>query len=152
MNTQTFGQWLKHQRTIRGMTQVALEQSAGLSDKYVSRAENGRVELPDETTRFKIHRVLGTNEDDLVAVGLLTRMDFEGGSLYIESRNLPDDGRDIEGSRRIAERHAPDAYQALEDAGNGAVLARALRAYGLNRQQVDAILAVVDAFPVSPES
>lgn len=148
MNTQTFGQWLKHQRTVRGMTQVALEQAAGLSDKYVSRAENGRVELPDETTRFKIHRALGTNEDDLVAVGVLTRMDFAGGSLYVETRNLP--SGDTESDRRIAERHNPDAYQALEDAGNEAVLVRALQAYGLNDRQVSAILAVIGAFAVDP--
>jgi transcriptional regulator with XRE-family HTH domain len=144
----TYGQWLKHQRTIRGMTQTALEEAAGLSDKYVSRAENGRVELPDETTRFKIHRVLGTTEDDLVAVGLLTRMDFEGGSVYINSRNVPDTSVSHDVGMRIAERHAPEAYAELQDAGNRAVLVRALGASGLNSEQVNAVLLVVDAFQV----
>lgn len=144
----TYGDWLRSERRKRGLSQAQLGDLAGKHRTHINRIENSGIDRPDESTRFQIHRALGTTEDDLVAAGVLVRMDFAGGPFYAYSDNIPVGTMDIDSARRIAERHDPDAYQALEDAGNEAVLARALRAYGLNDRQVSAILAVIGAFTV----
>jgi transcriptional regulator with XRE-family HTH domain len=108
MNVMTFADWLKTRRLERGLTQSELEQRAGLSEKYVSAAERGRVKLPEPDTRERIHSALGTTDDDLVAVGLLSKLDFDGGPVYVNPRNIPPGDREAERAHRAFEgRPAP---------------------------------------------
>jgi len=103
MDAMTFADWLKTRRMERGLTQTELEQRASLSEKYVSAAERGRVKLPEPDTRERIHNALGTSEDDLVAVGLLSKLDFEGGPVYVNPRNIPSTDREAEAAHRVIE-------------------------------------------------
>lgn len=101
----SFGNWLKHMRLVHGMTQRQLEQAAELSEKYVSRIERKGTVLPEEDLRFRIHRVFGTTEDDLVDAGILVRLESPvegGGSVYISAASV---------ARELAEEARIDAEQ-----------------------------------------
>lgn len=73
MSSQRFGDWLKRERRARGLRQQDLEVQANLGLNYVSKIERGRVGLPEDDTRGRIHRVLGTSDDDLVEAGILRK-------------------------------------------------------------------------------
>ena len=97
MQRLTFGDWLKGQRTRRGLSQIELEQTAELSEKYVSSTERGRIKLPNGNTRARIHDVLGTSDDDLVAVGLLTKSVIPNADGTTRTIYFTPDGRSEEG-------------------------------------------------------
>lgn len=148
MSDMTFARWLKARRIERGLTQIELEHDAGLSEKYVSAAERGRVKLPEPETRERIHHALGTTEDQLVEAGLLKRLDFDGGPVYVNPRNItPGDRAAAEAhdrlnvERRISEDDAP--YTATDDHTG---LRAHLQGYGLTERQIRAITGIVEAF------
>lgn len=90
MSSTTYGHWLKEQRKLRRMPQAELEERADLSVNYVSRVENGRLNMPTEEVRQRIHAAFGTTEEDLVEAGLLRRMQYNGRTWYVPIR---DEGR-----------------------------------------------------------
>lgn len=102
MSTETFGTWLETQRRRRKLTQRTFGEAAGLAPSYVSKIENGHIILPDDETRARIHAALGTSEDDLVAVGILERIDSPvpgGEPVYIAAESI------TPGDRAAAEAH-----------------------------------------------
>lgn len=78
-----FSKWLRTQRIRNGLTQMELQQKTDLGDKYISHLETGRVPRPQEETRKKIHRALGTSDEDLAQAGILERIDTGSGYIYI---------------------------------------------------------------------
>jgi transcriptional regulator with XRE-family HTH domain len=72
MNEQmTFAAWLKIARTRQGLTQEELADRSGFDDSYVNKVEKGHIKLPTYETRQRIHHALGTNEDDLITLGIV---------------------------------------------------------------------------------
>lgn len=78
MNKPDFGHWLQVQRASRGLTQREVEEGATISHSHYSRIENGRIGMPDASTRKRIHAVLGTSDDDLVEAGILDKTEVSG--------------------------------------------------------------------------
>jgi transcriptional regulator with XRE-family HTH domain len=110
MKEMRFSDWLKRQRTTRRLTQRDLERAADLSLNYVSRIESGRIQLPDEDTRSKFHAALGTTEDDLVAVGILERIESPepgGEPVYIAAESITPGERQAERAHRLFEGRTP---------------------------------------------
>lgn len=72
---ETFGGWLKRRRGVRGepgfVSQQELADRVGVLRTYVNQIENGRIGIPALPLRQRIHGVLGTTEDDLIAAGIL---------------------------------------------------------------------------------
>lgn len=56
------------------MVQRDVEERASIDHSHYSKLENDRIEMPEEATRKRIHRVFGTSDDDLVELGILVRM------------------------------------------------------------------------------
>ena len=67
----TFAQWLRRRRREGGVTQVQLAERAGLGRTYVTALEGGAVTLPTANTRRAIHQVLGTSDEELIALGIM---------------------------------------------------------------------------------
>lgn len=119
MSNITFGTWLKEQRALRRMSQVALEERADLSDKHVSKFETGNYGMPTEDVRLRIHEALGTTEEDLVEAGLLRRMQYQGRVWYVPIRDegrASQDAPPIPGALPLA-----DVASAFTDAARGMV-------------------------------
>lgn len=140
MKKTTFGDWLKRQREVRRLTQKDVERQANLSQNYVSRLESGRITLPVPETRELIHMALGTSEDDLVAVGILERIDSlepSGQPVYIPVEHIP-----VIERTRMARETGP--HEEAVNAREG--LIAHLHTYGLTERQISALLAMLDAF------
>lgn len=90
MSKVTYGTWLKEQRAGLRMSQEVLEQRANLSARHVSKYENGKLNIPTDDVRMRIHEALGTSEEDLVDIGLLRRVEYRGNVYYNPIR---DEGR-----------------------------------------------------------
>jgi transcriptional regulator with XRE-family HTH domain len=69
--TATYGTWLKRTRKARGVSQERLSELATIDRGHLSRIENNRIDLPQWETRQKIHQVLETTDEELVAAGIL---------------------------------------------------------------------------------
>lgn len=67
----TFQSWLRGERIRVGLSQEELSVAAGLGSNYVNKIEKRRVDLPTMETRLKLHKVLGTSDNDLVEAGIL---------------------------------------------------------------------------------
>lgn len=89
MSSNSYGDWIKEQRTLRKMTQVDLEKAADLSFGQISKYERGTLRLPGEDVRKRIHDVLGTSDDDLVEAKVLSRLRFGDSTVYV-ARNEDD--------------------------------------------------------------
>jgi transcriptional regulator with XRE-family HTH domain len=106
MNTETYGDWLDRQRRRRKLTQQQLGDAVGLKPSYISKIKNGHIKLPDEDTRARIHQALGTTEDDLVAVGILERIESiepGGEPVYIAAEHITPGERMAESAHRAFE-------------------------------------------------
>jgi len=66
-----FAHWIKTHRREKSWTQVELANNAGISRTYLSALEGGKVSLPQRSTRLKLHDAFGTDDDELVDLGLL---------------------------------------------------------------------------------
>jgi transcriptional regulator with XRE-family HTH domain len=84
----TFGDWLFDRRRAAGMTQDALAEAIGRDRSYIIKLEKGRIKLPTEPVRDDLHRVLGTKEEDLIALGIVRR---RSGVWYYEQGAPPTD-------------------------------------------------------------
>lgn len=78
MNMATFGHWLKMQRAARRLSQSGLARALGMDRSQVAKMESGAIGLPKEETRARLHAYFGTSDDDLVAAGVLARLEFAG--------------------------------------------------------------------------
>lgn len=87
----TFGDWLRSKRKARRLTQEELAVDAHLNRTYINAIENGRVQLPTADTREKLHRVLGTSDQDLISAGLLVVDEYGLESLNSPLVNLDDE-------------------------------------------------------------
>ena len=128
MNEPTFGAWLELQRRRRKLTQRAFGEAAALKPSYISKIENGHIFLPDEETRFRIHAVLGTTEDDLVTAGILERIEpIEPGGppVYIAAEHITNGDRAAEAAHRRLEGRAASSTSDDPRAVLMAMLARA---------------------------
>lgn len=67
----TFAEWLKVERKRARLTQQRLADIAGLGRTYVITLEKGHVNLPQFETRARIHKALGTSEQDLIDAGVI---------------------------------------------------------------------------------
>ncbi len=144
----TFGKWLKSERRRRAITQADIEQQAGVSVSHVSKMENGHIGMPEPETRARIHKALGTSEDDLVDLGLLERIESPvpgGEPVYIPADSITPGERAAAEAHRIHEGGAP--YDAP---GQHQGLRAHLDAYNLTERQIEALLAVLDAFMDEP--
>jgi transcriptional regulator with XRE-family HTH domain len=86
MSDSTFGQWLRQARTSHQprISQERLSQLTGIERTYLSKMENGKVELPLMETRERIHAALGTTDADVTAFGIDVRRDYETRNQEIE--------------------------------------------------------------------
>ena len=92
MAWQSFGDWLVHKREERELSQGRLATASGIARPYITRMESpGGVKLPTPETRQKLHRVLGTSDDDLVAAGVAIRKEYPGrdGAVVVEYEPAP---------------------------------------------------------------
>lgn len=91
-----YGQWLKKCRADKGITQVQLAVAAGIGQTYLSKIESGKVDLPNAELRDRIHDVLGTTEDQLVAAGVIVAAgrDWRTGALPVDERKELDAAAD----------------------------------------------------------
>ena len=90
MKNMTYGDWLKEQRSRLRMSQAEVEKRADLGNRHLSKFENGHYRMPTEDVRLRIHAALGTTDEDLVEVGILRRMQYQGKTWYVPVR---DEGR-----------------------------------------------------------
>lgn len=67
----SFASWLKAKRRETKMTQAELASATGLDRTYVTQIENGRVRLPQWSTRQKFHDVFGSDDTELVDLQIL---------------------------------------------------------------------------------
>ena len=65
---ETFGQRVKRLRRERDLTQRQVAAALGLDFTYLSKVENGRGEPPSEETVRKLATILGTDEEELLAL------------------------------------------------------------------------------------
>lgn len=72
MSEVTFAEWLLDRRRAAGLTQDQLAEAVGRHRSYIVKLEKGRIKLPTEPVRSEFHRVLGTSEDDLVRLGIVS--------------------------------------------------------------------------------
>ncbi len=144
MIAQTYGGWLATQRKRHKLTQAGLSKQTGINATYISKIERSEIELPGEELREKLHIALGTSEEDLVAVGILERIDspVEGGQpVYIDAASI------TPGDRAAADAHAIRDGFALYDVPDARQRLYALiDSAGLTTAQLDALRAVVAAF------
>lgn len=84
---ETFGDWMRVMRKERRLTQAQLAEAAGLARTYIVSIEKGRVKLPQDTNRRKLHKVFGTDDSVLEDLGLLAWDGF--GNEYIPDREAP---------------------------------------------------------------
>ncbi len=141
MSTVSFGQWMKSRRQHMGLTQYDVEHQTGIARSHLSAMENNRINLPDEETRAKIHGVLDTTEDDLVAVGILERLESPvpgGGPVYINPSSIRRDRLAYPPERMIAD------AQAADDALQG--IHTAIDAARLTTGQLAALTTILEAF------
>lgn len=143
MNDVTFGKWLKAQRRQHKMVQRDVEAAATLDHSHYSRMENDHIGMPEPETRERIHRVFGSSEDDLVALGLLEveHSPISGEPYYVEKAHITPGDRAAAEARSIQE--ASVVYDAPAERH---ALITHLRAYNLTERQIGALLAVLDAF------
>ncbi len=97
MNDVTFGQWMKAKRRHLGLTQYDLERDSGIARSHLSKIENDGISMPEKATRERLHEVLGTTDDDLVAVGLLTKSVIPDRDGTTRTIYFTPDGRSEEG-------------------------------------------------------
>jgi transcriptional regulator with XRE-family HTH domain len=67
---ETFGQTIKRLRIRRGRTQRKLAEELGIDFTYLSKIENDRGEPPAEVIVRKLAAILGTEEEDLLALAV----------------------------------------------------------------------------------
>lgn len=74
--TLTYGEWLRRKRGTRGtpgfISQQDLGDRAGVLRTYINQIENGRVGTPEPPLRRRLHEALGTSEEELVRIGLIS--------------------------------------------------------------------------------
>ena len=87
----TYGTWLRSMRQRQGWTQAEMAERSGVPTSHLSKLERGTIGLPSPATRARLHAALGTTADDLVRVGILTRIDGEHGRtpVYIPAGDKP---------------------------------------------------------------
>ncbi len=66
-----FGAWLKERRKRAGLTQKRLADLSGIHRTYIVKIERGGVGLPGYDLRQRLHRALGTTEEDLRKAGIV---------------------------------------------------------------------------------
>src|SRR5690606_36790199 len=75
------------QRSRLRMSQAEVEKRADLGNRHLSKFENGHYRMPTEDVRLRIHAALGTTDEDLVEVGILRRMQYQGKTWYVPVRD-----------------------------------------------------------------
>ncbi len=69
-----YGDWLKMKRGRRGavgfISQQRLADQVGIDRTYLNRIERGFIQLPEDDLRGRIHRALGTSDDDVRQAGV----------------------------------------------------------------------------------
>lgn len=73
---ETFAKWLRDKRKSLRLTQEELAKQAGFSRTYIVTLESGKVALPNQPTRARLHHALGTTEDELIADGVLAHDEY----------------------------------------------------------------------------
>lgn len=130
-----FGHWLYEKRIARRWSQADLEREAGLSERYASRLE-GKAKAPQDEVRERIHKALGTSDDDLVQAGILERIDTPGyGPVYVPAAQ----GRVTAFPISVAETQARYDEAAPQ-------LRLRLRTESLTDAQAEALLTLLDTF------
>src|SRR5690349_17477943 len=71
----TYGSWLRHHRTQRGLSQETLGELVGVDGTYINKIEHNVVKRPLAPLRSRIHAVFGTNDADPDLFPLLSRAD-----------------------------------------------------------------------------
>ena len=71
-DTGRYGRAMRRLRKERGISQEALALSAGIERSYLSRIENGHVEMPQIETRERIANGIGVSESDVLREAGLT--------------------------------------------------------------------------------
>lgn len=135
MSKLSYGHWLKEQRGLRRMSQAEVEERADLAQRHVSKFENGHLSMPTEDVRLRIHAALGTTEEDLVDVGLLRRMEYQGRTWYLPIR---DEGR--------ASQDAPPIPGAVAVSDAVSAFAEAAREVVWTPPMVDAIVQQITMY------
>ncbi len=67
----SYADWLRSTRNAARVSQQRLSDLTGIDRGHLSKIENGRIDLPGYETRQRVHAVLGTSEDDLIALGIV---------------------------------------------------------------------------------
>jgi transcriptional regulator with XRE-family HTH domain len=138
MNVNTFGDWLKAQRRLRKLSQRDVESAAGITHSHMSKMENGHIDLPGDETRARIHAALGTSEDDLVAAGILERIDspYSDTPVYIAASSI-----------RPVDRAVRDAPGSPESAADDRTrLLTRVEGLRLTTAQITALTTILDGF------
>jgi len=71
MERSAYGKWLRAARRAKRLTQQQLADAVGIDRSYVVKIETGKVQLPEEFSRARFHKVLETSEDELIALGIV---------------------------------------------------------------------------------
>lgn len=81
VDTITYGRWLRgqRQRRIPRMTQQQLADAIEVDRSYVVKIETGKISVPTLETRLRIHAVLGTTEDELIAAAIVAPSGYSTG-------------------------------------------------------------------------
>lgn len=82
----TFGDWLKRTREAQGYSKVSLSKASGVDRAHIHRIEKGEILLPEAATRARLHKVFGTNDDELVTAGIVIKREYPrpDGSTVVE--------------------------------------------------------------------
>lgn len=78
MTERTFGNWLRGQRLQRGLSQGKLAKAVDMDRSHISRIESGSIVLPGIETREQFHKFFGTDEQDLIDLGIVKQYDQWG--------------------------------------------------------------------------
>lgn len=73
METVTFADWVRGQRTKRRWSQGELARRLDMHRSYISRIEGGVIALPEAETRARFHAVFDTTDADLERLGIVPR-------------------------------------------------------------------------------
>lgn len=151
MEQGTFGDWLARTRKRRKLTQAGLSEQTGINATYISKIERNEIDLPRDDLRFRIHEALDTSEDDLVAAGVLERVESPepgGQPVYIAADSITPGDRAAANAHRIqhliqlpgAFERSPVPDEVME------VFGRRVQESRLTNAQLTALATILDAF------
>lgn len=138
----TFSEWMKRRRKEMRMTQAHLADQAGFTRSYIVTLEGGGVTLPQARTRNRIHRVLGTDDEELQDLGILANDEY-GGEYSPNAEKIKQERFPVKIGRFVVSTEPKELPDVDEKRAN---LANRLESFLLTKERYDALVTIMFAF------